>query len=391
MKILFLTPQIPYPAVSGGLIKTLKMIEHLSDLHDLTVGFFEKEGGDLVGFQSGHSKVKTFSIPLQIERSPLTFFQSILHGVPMSLYRNSSQVFQDLCHKEMQKADVIVVDHFLMFQYIPHGLKKKVVFHTHNAEYLMWQRFAETQSNPLKKAVLLFESWRIKKAEADMIERASVVLASPNDILELKKISTKNIHFMETYHLGEDYLLNEPQLIFERSDRSMLYIGTLTWEANREGLYRFLKETWPLVKIKEPGVVFTIIGKDNNPTLFSHWREDSQIKWLGFVDDLRPYYERARVFVSPLNFGSGIKVKVVNALYRGLPTVTTSIGVEGLQLKDKEDIFVADTPEDQARAISICLNEKNKWEKISYNSRKIALEKYSWASVLKTISEAVEL
>lgn len=390
MKILFLTPQIPYPAVSGGLIKTLKMIEHLSVQHDLTVGFFEKEGGDLAGFKSEHSKVKTFSIPLQIERSPLTFFQSLLHGIPMSLYRNHSQIFQNLCDKEIEKADVIVVDHFLMFQYIPHNVKKKVVFHTHNAEYLMWQRFAETQGNPLKKGVLHFESWRIKKAETEMIERASVVLASPNDIEELKKLTNKSIHFMETYHLGEDYLLNEPQLIFERSERLLLYIGTLTWEANREGLYRFLKETWPLVKSKEPGVIFTIIGKDNNPALFAPWKEDDQIKWLGFVEDLKPHYERARVFVSPLNFGSGIKVKVVNALYRGLPTVTTSIGVEGLQLRDKEDIFVADTPEDQAKAIGICLNEKNIWEKISFNSRKIALDKYSWASVLKTITEAVE-
>lgn len=111
---------------------------------------------------------------------------------------------------------------------------------------------------------------------------------------------------------------------------------------------------------------------------------------MSFVDDLRPFYSKSRVFVSPLNFGSGIKVKVISALYRGIPTVTTSIGVEGLNLINGEEIFYEDTPLKQVECIKLLMNHEELWTKISKKSRETAIAKYSWAGVLKTIKEVVE-
>ena len=393
MKILFLTPQLPYPAVSGGLIKTLKMIQFLSNLHDVEVGFFIKEESikvseDLASFKKLVA-VKVFHRNLNVERTGLNFLKSIMYKVPLSIYRNKDSAFAKLCKEKSQHYDVIFVDHFLMFQYVPEEWHKKIILHQHNAEFIMWDRYADTQHNVLKKILLRFESERIKKYEKYIIERATSVLASTNDIALLSSLSHRKINFTETLHLGDEELLEAPALVFEQTTFSLLYIGTLTWEANREGLLWFLKNVWSDLKKKFPALVFDIVGKNNDSAIFSEWLQDKQIKWHGFVDDLSPFYNNARVSVAPLNFGSGIKVKVINALYRGLPMVTTTIGVEGLVLKQGEEIFISDNSSEQCDYISMLLTDKVVWERFSTNSRAIAHSLYSWDGVLKKINQVI--
>ena len=105
---------------------------------------------------------------------------------------------------------------------------------------------------------------------------------------------------------------------------------------------------------------------------------------------LEPYFQKARLFITPLRFGSGIKVKVVNALYRGIPCVTTSIGTEGLKVKDGEHIFIKDAPADYIAAVDILLKDKQKWEQFRNQSRTIALKYYTWDYVLENIRKAIE-
>ncbi|MDO9181394.1 MAG: glycosyltransferase [Bacteriovorax sp.] len=393
MKILFLTPQLPYPAVSGGLIKTLKLIEYLSSDHDIEVGFFVKNESEIVrkDLHDFHekTKVKFFYKVLDIERSGLNFIKSLIQRLPLSVFRNLSEEFINTCKLRSEECDLIFIDHFLMFQYVPQDWTKEIFLHQHNAEFIMWERYSETQSNIIKKIVIKLEAKRIKNYERMIIQKATTVFASPNDIEILTKISTREINFIETLHLGEEYLLNEPTLQFNETDFSILYVGTLTWEANRDGLVWFLKNIWPHLKSNFPKLIFKIIGKDNDPNLFSSWADDNQIIWYGFVDDLKPHYDSSRVFVAPLNFGSGIKVKVINALYRGIPTVTTAIGVEGLVLNNEVDIYFSNSAEVQVKYISELLTNDSTWKKVSISSRRKALELYSWESVLSKINKAI--
>lgn len=393
MKILFLTPLLPYPAISGGLIKTLKMIQFLSQSNLVEVGFFIKENSQesrehLEEF-SDKVGVKYFFEYLNIERSALNFIKSIFNGIPMSVYRNKSISFNKLCDEKAINYDLVFVDHFLMHQYVPKNWEKKIILHQHNAEFLMWKRFAETQSSFLKKMLIRFESLRIKKYEKFIIENSSSVLASPNDIEILSQLTNKKDNFVETLHLGEEYLLSEADTEFEKTKKNILYIGTLSWEANKEGLVWFLRNVWPKVLEKHPDVMFDIIGKENDDNFFQEWKSDKRIRWHGFVEDLKPFYNDSRVFVAPLNFGSGIKVKVINALYRGIPTVTTSIGVEGLILKNNQDILVSNDSEEQFEQVSSLLTNKILWEKISKQSRLTARKLYSWESVLEKINKVV--
>lgn len=394
MKILFLTPQLPYPPVSGGLIKTLKMIKFLSTIHEIDLGFFLKDTSEITGLNleafKNEVNATSFYKYLNVERTGTNFLRSLFCKVPMSVYRNRDKEFLSQIEAKMNNYDIIFIDHFLMFQYVPKEWKKKVVLHQHNAEFIMWQRYAETQPNLIKKTLINFEAIRIKEYEKSILERSNVVLASTNDIELLSKITDKKIKFMETLHLGDESLLESPPLVFQKTQQAILYIGTLTWEANRDGLYWFLQNVWPRVKKNHPALIFNVIGKNNAPELFNEWGNDPQIKWHGFVEDLNVFYDNARISVAPLNFGSGIKVKVINALYRGLPMVTTEIGVEGLDLKNGQHIFISNDGEEQARQIETLLQDEIQWSKISSQSRAIALSLYSWEGVLQKINQAIQ-
>ncbi len=391
-KILFLTPTLPFPPHSGGVIKSNKVIHFLSEKYAVTVACFLKN--DDSQYQNEFlNQIKLddfYAIPLDIPRNFKTFIRSNIQSIPLNLYRNQSPIFKEKIQAIISTFEVVFCDHYVMFQYIPTDYKGKIVLHQHNCEYLIWKRYATVEQNILKKWALLNQAWRIKKYEQQICKRAHTILAAPNDMDELVKIGADKTKFYETYHLGDDSLLALPDLIHNHQHATLLYIGTLSWEANIDGLIWFYEHVWHLVKAKYPSIQLYIIGKNPDARLKEIAAKDAQIILTGFVKDVEPYFQMASVFITPLRFGSGIKVKVINALYRGIPCVTTSIGTEGLKTKDEHDIFCKDTPSEFAAAIDILLTDVSKWQQISTQSRKLARQHYTWKAVLENIENAIE-
>ena len=391
-KILFLTPTLPYPPVSGGVIKSNKVAHFLSERYDLSIAcLLKNEDSSFTNdFLSSIKLSKFISEEFNVPRTAKNFFLSNLQGIPLNLYRNKSVQFKNKIDQIIHEYDIIFCDHYVMFQYIPDDFKGRIILHEHNCEYLLWKRFAHIEKNYLKKPALLNQAYRIKKYEEKICKKSSVILAAPNDIDELVKIGTDRTKFLETYHLGDDEILKEPDLKFEETEKTLLYIGTLSWEANINGLIWFIKDIWKLITAKHPDVKLYIIGKHADVRLKEIVSKDPRIILKGFVEDVEPFFKMSRAFITPLRFGSGIKVKVVNALYRGIPCVTTSIGTEGLKVKDGEQIFIRNTPAEFANAIDILLTDKEVWEKISMNARKVAQQYYTWDYVLENITRAIE-
>ena len=391
-KILFLTPTLPFPAVSGGVIKSNKVIHFLSDKYELSIACLLKNDDAIhaADFLKTIQLTDFISVELNVPRTAKNLILSNLQGIPLNLYRNKSTAFKEKINAVIYQYDVVFCDHYVMFQYIPAGYKGKIILHEHNCEYLIWKRYSAIEENLLKRIALLNQAYRIKKYEQEICKKATVILAAPNDIDELVKIGADKTKFLETYHLGDDNLLNEPNLNFDKTEKALLYIGTLSWEANIDGLVWFYNEIWQKIKQQHPDIKLYIVGKKPDARLKAMAEKDAAIILTGFVEDVEPYLQKARLFITPLRFGSGIKVKVVNALYRGIPCVTTSIGTEGLKVKDGEHIFIKDNPTAYAEAINLLLTNKEIWEKISTNSREIARQYYTWNYVLENIQKAIE-
>lgn len=391
-KILFLSPQLPYPPISGGVIKSWRLVEFLSQRYQLTVATFLKndEQNDVQTFLSKVELAGHFFEPIDVPRTAMNLVKSNLLLQPLNLYRNRSKSFSQKINSLAGTADAIFVDHYEMFQYVPSDYKGKVILHQHNCEYLIWERYSELETNPFKRMALKNQSFWIRNYEQKICKRSHTILAAPNDIDELVKIGADRSKFYETYHLGDAELLELEPLDWHTSEDAVLFLGTLTWEANIDAALYFLKDIWPVLIAQKPELKFYIIGKNPDARIIKLANESKNVILTGFVQNLDDYYSKCKVFISPLRFGSGIKVKVMNALYRGIPTVSTTVGAEGLAIRNEQTMMVTDDTSQFAKDVLRLIEEPVLWKTISDNSRQLAKDLYTWEAVFEKVEQAID-
>ncbi len=393
MKVLFLTPQLPYPALSGGTIKTRLLIDYLAAHHQLSIACFLKgeDSQQLEAFSRSVAPVPCHTQPLDIPRTPLNFVRSCLKGIALTLYRNLHAGFAAKVAELAQQQDVLFVDHYLMFQYVPQGFQGRVVVHQHNAEYLMWSRKAELERNWLLKRLLAFEAERIKRFELALCAQADAVLTTNSDAKALLSAGASGDNFFETMHCAEADLFNAPDLDYDATEPSLLFIGTLSWDANLDGLLWFGERIWPRLRAKLPQLKLTVVGKCSASVQLQLQQALPGADIAGFVEDLEPLYRRHRVFIAPLRFGSGVKVKVVNSLTRGQPTVATSVGAEGIGVEHGKQIMICDDPLAFTEAVVALLGQPSLWRQLAQTSRQWMKANYSLEKEQQNIDRSLGL
>lgn len=313
----------------------------------------------------------------------------MIRDIPFPVQRNWSPSFDRLLDKERKSANRILVDHFLMGPYIPENFRGKFVLHQHNAEHIIWRRFAQTQTKLIHKAYAVWESHRIARYETILCRRADRVLAAPNDIDALQRIGVDRQKMQETFHLGDPRQITLPDIQFQETKLNLFYAGSLRWEPNVDGLLWFLESAFPAIRSYYPEVVLLIAGDNPDPRLADAVARTPNVQLLGYVEDLEPIQSSCRVAIAPLRFGSGMKVKVMDALARGLPIITTTIGSEGLVVRDGVHLHSIDQAMPFAMAVVELLGNQAKWEFMRDSARAIARQRYSWEPVLESMEGAL--
>lgn len=382
-KLLMITIELPYPPSSGGRMKSWNMLKFLSQHFDVGLACPVKYGTKEVAAMVSQIQLRHFlHDAVEIPRSGKTLAQSYWHGIPINVFRSRSVALKKQIAAIAHEYDVILLDHYESGQYLPDNYQGQVIFHAHNATYLMWERYAQSDANMLYRIVTWLEGKRVKSAEVQLCQRAHLVFASPNDIDSLVDAGADRNTCRETYHLGDDSQLALPSIAFKDTQKTLLYVGTLNWEANVDGLLWFFEKVWPLVVAQQPDTRMQVVGSKPDPRLTRAAAHDPRIEFTGFVEDLEPLFQVSRLFLAPLRFGSGIKVKVLNAMCRGLPTITTPVGAEGLAAQHMEHLSITDTAEDMARSILHLMENEADWLRLESQSRALVREKYTWKKVL---------
>jgi len=392
MKLLFICTTLPFPPNSGGKVKSYHMLKYLYSKYKITIAtaLYGEDINLADDFQAEFQVEEFISEPIDCPRTPINLLISYFQNKTLNEYRHWSKSFSDKLVSHLKNADCIIVDHYEMMQYIPTNYYDKVVLHTHNAEHIIWKRFSELKDQSwLRKFVLKSESSRIANKEKIYCNNVKKVLASPNDRLALEKVGVKGDNFGLTYHLGDESQLQLPELDPNVTSPMILFIGTLTWEPNIDGLLWFLENCWSTIKEHYPDVQLVIGGKSPDKRLVEWAEQDSAIAITGFIEDPEEYLTKARVFIAPLRFGSGMKVKVLNAMYRGIPTVTTDIGIEGLDVEDGIHIAVGNEPAEFTARVEKLLTDNDYWNQLKTASRSLAGSKYTWQEVHKELDLAI--
>ena len=384
-RLVFITNQLPYPPQSGGVIKSWRLLSFLAGRFDVEV-ISPLKGDDAlhVGeLQAALPAVKICAAPVERPRTALNFLRSLIAAPTLNAYRTANRELHITAAKAISTADLVLVDHLEAFPYVPKDTAIPVVLHQHNAEFAMWERSRAVAGNWSQRVVLSLEAARVKRFEVYACRRATMVLAAPNDQHELALAGVPLDRFKTTFHLGDDGGLAAPPLQYGDAGDNLLYVGTLSWPANSDGLIWFLAEVWPLLRAARPAITLDILGRGADDRLKAAVAKAGGATIHGFVDDIEPFYRKSRVFIAPLRFGSGTKVKVLTALYRGLPCVTTSYGTEGLDLVPGTEVLVADDAAGTAAHILALLSDRSKWELLRDASRQKAAHTYSWNLMLE--------
>lgn len=141
---------------------------------------------------------------------------------------------------------------------------------------------------------------------------------------------------------------------------NVLWLGSFSWWPNEEGMRWFFEKIFPLLreKLEDSNIVFHIVG--SNPTPFIQSFHDGKHVFIhGFVDDISALFNDTHMLIAPLLNGGGVRVKVIEAISKGVPVLGTSKGCEGIGLKDKVNVWLADMPQDFADSLLYLAANKN--------------------------------
>lgn len=391
LKVLFISTQLPYPAESGGKVKSWNYLIDLSKRYELSLACFLKDEIEEKASEEFQQHIHLqyyYSEKLHVNRNPLNLIKSYLGHACLNTYRNYSASFQQKIKDISPEYDVLLIDHYEMFQYVPADYKGKVIMHTHNAEFMLWYRMAELSKNPLMKLLLKAESRRVKKFEQYIFKKADLIYATPSDIQLYHSHQIPIDNFQPTFHLGNDQMLKLEDVQFEDTELAITFMGTLSWEPNVDGLLWFIENIWQKILDVHPNIKLYVMGKKGNPKIYEVAKAYQNIIFTGFIKDLDSYLKKTRVYIIPLRFGSGMKVKTLEGLYRGIPMVSTSIGAEGLAVEHQKDILIANTVEEFAESCISLVKDQETWNQLRNNSRKIAAEKYQWTPLFDSMDLA---
>jgi len=160
-------------------------------------------------------------------------------------------------------------------------------------------------------------------------------------------------------------------------DPVIIFTGSYRDRANEDAMLWFLKTGWPVLKQREPRARLLIVGPEATAAMQAAAGRDDAVEITGYVDDLRPYLQRARVFVCPIRLGAGIRTKLLEAMACGVPVVSTALGVEGLPVQVGDNCFLADQPGMMVEYIHLLLQDDELAASIALRARQMIEERFT--------------
>jgi len=213
------------------------------------------------------------------------------------------------------------------------------------------------------------------------------ITVSENDRERLLELVPGTSVFVVPNGVDLDYFSPRPEI---PKSKNLAFIGSMDYPANIDAVRWFTDQILPEIKNHAADLHFFIIGK-NPPPDIQALNDDPQVTVTGFVEDVRPYLAESQVFVVPLRYGGGTRLKILDAWAMGKAVVSTSIGAEGLNATHNHNILLSDNPEPFARYILDLLTYPNKRKEIENNGRKSVKENYSWKHISEKLEEVYEI
>ncbi|MDZ5254361.1 glycosyltransferase family 4 protein [Clostridium sp. LIBA-8841] len=392
--ILFISTLLPYPLNNGGKIKTYNTLKILSESYDIDLICYYENENELKYIEN----LKEVAKNIDVFKSKITTndnkkymcklaLKSLFTSLPLTVLKFFSGNFSQLIHKKIEenKYEKLYIDHLQISINIKNFNLKNLdyILDEHNCEYLIMKRKAKEEKNIFKKIFFGLEYLKLKNYEKNIGDKVNKIIAlSENDKKELDNIGIKmNKIKVIPIAFSTDYIkenLNE-----KKECLNILFLGTMSWMPNYEGVLWFLKNVIPILREEKMNFKFYIVGKGASDEI-NQYDNGKDIEILGFVEDLNQYFDLCDCMIVPIFFGSGLRVKIIEAFAKKMPVISTTIGAEGLNIENKKNILIADSSKEFLSSLKDINNPKIR-EKLARNGRIVFENEYSFEAIKNKI------
>ncbi|SDN07889.1 sugar transferase, PEP-CTERM/EpsH1 system associated [Fictibacillus solisalsi] len=383
MRILFITPRIPFPPRKGDQLRAFNQLKGLKQLgHDIHLISYSDQPVPVTEISSLCSKF----FPVKFNK--ISAMRSMLAGMtansPLQVSYYLSEEFRKTIKEAVQTCHYDIL-HTQLVRTSPYFDELKELPNV--IDFVDSISLNLTRRKAFKKSIinpfLTYEAKAIQRMEKKAVQEFDgSIFISHVDKNNVERSSPKVISISNGVDL--DYFHYQHQL---PANRNLIFVGNMSYEPNRHGVHYFIEHIYPLIKQKITDFTFYVVGREPTKELIQLCKDKKDIIVTGEVDDIREYLHQSRLFICPLKTGAGVQNKVLEAMSAGVPVLTTSIVNDPIGAVDSRSAVVRDSDQDFADAVVNLLSDTEKLEEIRINARAFVEENYHWDSLNKKLEQ----
>jgi polysaccharide biosynthesis protein PslH len=392
MRILLLTPQLPYPPQQGTSLRNYHIIRGLAQNHEVTLLTFVEPGQatdeeTLRPLTTLCHHIERIPAP---QRTSFTRLRQLLASrLPDMAHRLYTPMFEIRLRQLLQQNefDVVQIEGIELARYMTTVKKtspdSRLIFDNHNAETELQRRNLETdRAIPRRWPAALYsriQVGRLARFERWALETADATVAvSDADRAHLQKLAPNApITTIPNCIDVTDYADAEVE---EPISFDLMFSGKMDYRPNIDAALWFAEAVWPRIKAERPETSWAIVGQKPHDRL-AHVQDMDGVTVTGWVESIRPYLHGATLFIMPFRIGSGTRLKLIEAMAAGKAIVSTPVGAEGFPINHRQELWLAESAEEMATAVLQLLDDPQTRTRLGQQARQFA-QQYDWRVVV---------
>jgi len=396
LKVLIVNEGLGYPPRGGNWLRTLNLMLPLARRHDIT--YVCRRSIDEGAVEVARAFYEAHGIRMRVSGDPpannrgISFYARLAANLASPLPYSIASHRNAAVRSELRRiANAEDIDLFqceaLGYADSLLGTNTRTIVTAHNVESLIWERLYETERHRLKRWFIRHQLVKYERYERAVLQRASRVVAVSREDATLleERFGVPDAAVVDN---GVDVSYFAAVAATRRPDpKQILFLGSLDWRPNLDGIDLLLTRVMPEVLAAEPDAHLTVVGRNPPPALVRRLRREPNVELHADVDDVRPYLARSSVMAVPLRIGGGSRLKILEAIASGLPVVSTRIGCEGLIFEPGRDLSVVASEDQMAAALVEAIRNPARAAEMVRRGRTVIDAHYDWGRLADRLEE----
>ena len=380
LKVLVIDEWPPVPANSGKTIRTWGLLKRLAECHSLSLLCYgEPDTSSCAEVRAAGIKLHTVRPLRQLRGFALyaDLLANTFSRYPYSVWKHNTLRFKEELKVllESEIFDVVHCEWTPYARFLGVAAKTPTLIMAHNIETNILLRRARASRNLIERIFFETQARKMESFERRALTRADwVATVTEQDAEVARSWGVQRVSVVDN-GVDLEYLAPTDE---EPSENEILFLASLDWYPNVDALSYLLDEILPLIRRQRPDTILRIVGRRPSTELPDRIANHPGVELVGEVPDTRPFLARAGAVVVPLRIGGGSRIKILEALAMTKAIVSTSIGAEGLAVRDNEHLLIADSPEAFANKVSEILGSAVERRRLGVNGRRLVENRYGW-------------